>query len=634
MGIILTLLRYILLYAVIISGSIFIADKANKKIEKCIAPNIGVIIFVLYIFGIFDILKYGVWVVSIINILLGLYTIIKNWKNKNNLKEKILTSGLCFFTITFFILMLTTYNKNLVDYDHYLYRSLNTKAMFYNDTMYEGFASLYPPVINLVAYFFMKVVGVYAQGIEAFAIQMLCFSLLLPMFDRLKNNRFINMVITILIICIPAILGNLIFYEAAYPDALLGFLIGYSMYVLCTEQNNIFKIFTVSLALIIMTLTKTTGVYISAIIMGMYGLYNLLNYKCYNKQNIIKFLKSKELKNIIIITILVISVFISWKLFLKTYNVNHVTTIKPDNARVEGEPTKYTQSSILTTIFGYYTQNHDSADAINNMIPKIYSLYATVAPVRMTIYAVIVLLMIFSLIAYKKVITDENKTQYSNAIISWFVGLIVYVVFLQVGYILKVSTQEMLDHAGLNRYLPTFLLGIIYFIVAVVIKNMEEKKERRVNYLILVVIVVMFTNLQSIANVTLTSGIYNIQSIEYCNNGRIPARKVDEAIEDDAKVVIVSKGTSTNLYTLMMRYYLYPNHLSTYYFQIFSNDLDDIKNNMIKNNFSYIYFFSIDEDLKQGVKKEFDNNVELKAETLYKLHVENDKVELIEIPLD
>lgn len=63
------ILRYILLYLIIISGSIFISYKTNKKIEKCIAPNIAIIILVLYIFGMFEILKYGVWVIGILNII-------------------------------------------------------------------------------------------------------------------------------------------------------------------------------------------------------------------------------------------------------------------------------------------------------------------------------------------------------------------------------------------------------------------------------------------------------------------------------------------------------------------------------------------------------------------------------------
>jgi len=634
MEVMLTFLRYALLYFIIISGSMFIADKSKKKIEKCIAPNIAIIILALYIFGMLEILKYGVWAIAIVNILLGLYTIIKNWKNKKELKTKIITPGLGFFTIVFFILMITTYNKNLVDYDHYLYRSLNTKTMYYTDCMSRGFLILYPPSINLLEYFFMKIIGAYIQGVEAFAVQLFGFALFLPLFDRIKNTRFINLIISIVIICVPAILGNLVFYEAAYPDALLGLIIGYSIYMLYAEENNKFKLLSVILALAVMTITKPAGFYISGIIIGMYLLVQLLNYKCKTKENIIKFLKSQEFRNIIIITILVITVFMSWKVFAKINNKNNLSETRPEQSRTEGNSVQYALKSILTTTFGYYEENHDAADSNNSLIPKIYSLYATMQPVRMAIYGIIVVIMISSLIIYKYVIKEENKKKYANYIIALTVGLAVYIMFLQLSYILKFSTAEMLDHNGLNRYMPTFLLGMMYFIIAVAIKNMEEKNARRINYLILIAIIIAFTPLQSIAKVTITAGINNIQSIEYCNNGRIPANKIDEAIEENEKVIIISQDEDTNLYGLMLRYYLYPNHVATYYQQVNEKQLTRIKDKMLKEDISYIYVFSTNTELNQSVNKEFESGIYLKDETLYKLEQENNKLELKEIPLD
>lgn len=634
MEVALTLLRYILLYFIIISGSMFIADKAKKKIEKCIAPNIAIIILVLYIFGILEILKYGVWAISIVNILLGLYTIIKNWRNKEELKTKIMTAGLGFFTIVFFILMLTTYNKNLVDYDHYFYRSLNTKIMYYTDTISRGFEALYPPASNLLQYFFMKIIGAYIQGVEAFAMQMFGFALLLPLFDRVKNTRFMNIIISIVIICMPAILNNLIFYKAAYPDALLGLIIGYSMYILCTEKDNKFKILSTILALTIATITKPIGFYLSGIVVGMYGLIGLLKYRCNAKENIVKFLKSKELKNIIIITMVVILVFASWTIFKKQNNKYNDFVRGKDMSRVGDSSILYTLKSIATTVFGYYEENHDAADSNNSLIPKIYSLYATLQPISITIYGVIAAIMIASLFIYKYVIKEENKKIFANYIISFTVGLGIYIVFLQLSYILKFNTEEMLGHNGLNRYMPTFLLGMIYFIVAIAIKNMEEKKDRRVNYIILIAIIISFTPLQSIANVTITSGIYNIQSIEYCNNGRIPANKVDNKIEDESKIVIISQKGDTNLYSMMMRYYLYPNHVAKYYHQVNEKQLESIKNKMIEENIEYIYVFSTTEELNGYINNQFENEIQVKSNALYKLETQNEKIQLKEIPLD
>ena len=76
------ILRYLLLYVIIISGAIFIADKFNKKLEKTIPLNLIIIIVTLYLFGICNLLYQGVIAIGTVNILLFVYTIIKNIKNK------------------------------------------------------------------------------------------------------------------------------------------------------------------------------------------------------------------------------------------------------------------------------------------------------------------------------------------------------------------------------------------------------------------------------------------------------------------------------------------------------------------------------------------------------------------------
>lgn len=634
MQLIIILLRIILLYAIIVSGSIFIAYKANKKIGNCIAVNFAIIILSLYIFGMLEILKYGVWVISFINIILGIYTIIKNRKNMKDLKEKILTPGFIFFTIVFFILTIISYNKNLVDYDHYFYRSFNTKVLYCTNSMSKGYSSLYTPAINLLEYFFMKVVGNYLQGIEAFAVQIFGFSLLIPLFDRKKNTKFLNIVISIAIICIPAILVNLIFYESAYPDALLGLIIGYCMYIYCTEKQSKFKTFELALILAVATITKPAGFAISGIIVGMYGLIELLNNKCNKKEKLIKFFKSKEFKTIILLTITVIITLLSWKIFVNVNSKYNTGVRGNDASRVGGNPITYTLKSILTTTFGYYEENHETADSNNKLIPKIYLTNATVAPIKITLYGIISVIIISSLIMYKYVIKAENKRKFANEIISLVIGLIIYIMFLQLSYILKFSTEEMLGHNGMDRYLPTFLLGMIYFIVANAIKNMEEKNDRKINYIILLSIIIAFTPLQSIANVSITSGIYNIASIEYCNNGRIPANKINKKIEKNEQLITISQDKKTNIFNWMIKYYLYPEHEVIVYNNINKETVTKIRDKIINENISYIYIESSNEELNNAINIEFENQIELKGNTLYKILLEDSKIELKEEPLD
>lgn len=620
------LLRYLVLYIIIISGSAFISYKTNKKIEYTLPINFGITILVLYIFGLFEGLKYGVYVIAILNLILGIYTIIKNWKNKEKIKEKILTPGFAFFTIVFFVLMITTYSKNLVDYDHYFYRSFNAKTMFYTDTMSRGYKELYHPGITLIEYFFMKIIGVYIQGVEAFAVQLFGFALLLPLFDRIDKSKFMNTIITIVVICVPAVFANLIFYEGAYPDALLGLLIGYSVYMLCVEKDNKFKTLSIVIALMVATILKPIGFYISGIVIGMYLLVALFNYK-----SIKKFFKSKELKNIIIFLLAIIIMFLSWTMFTKINNKYNDGTRGNDNARVEGNPIGYVLKSIATTMFGYYEESYDSAYSNNELIPKVYSLYSTVGIVRLTLYGCIAVLMLSAILTYKYVIKNENKEQYKNWIIALTIGLAVYLLFLQICYIVKFSTEEMLDHAGLNRYLPTFLLGMLYFIVALSIKNMEEKNDRKVNYLLLIAIIISFTSLQSIANVSITSGIYNMNSIRYTKEGREPAKEIEEKVEEDAQIIGISMNKDKDIFNWMIKYYLCPNHKVDVYNELTEKTIEAMKEKILENDVNYyIYIVSTEIAQKILLKEGLGIQTNLKEGTLYKVQKQQDNIILEE----
>ena len=187
------LLRYILLYIIIIFGSIFISSKLKKKIDSSIIINFLCIIIILYIFGIFNLLNIGVWVISFLELILGSITIAKYIKNKqlHVLKENILTTGFIFFTIIYFVFAITTINKYLSNWDQFSYWSYAAKDMYYTNNLVitTSIGVQYPPMPTILEFFFMKVIGLYAQGIEAFAVQLLGFSLLLPLFEKIKNGK-------------------------------------------------------------------------------------------------------------------------------------------------------------------------------------------------------------------------------------------------------------------------------------------------------------------------------------------------------------------------------------------------------------------------------------------------------------
>lgn len=166
------ILGELFLYVIIISISIFYVSQFNKKIEKTIFLSFITIALFMYLFGIIGQLQLGVIVISILSIILLMYTIYKNRKNGTlkDLKEKIITTGSIFFTIIFFIFVITTLNRELINWDQFTYWSIEAKDMFNTNQMLNSIKDVtqYPPVPIILEYFSMKVIGQYSQGIEIF----------------------------------------------------------------------------------------------------------------------------------------------------------------------------------------------------------------------------------------------------------------------------------------------------------------------------------------------------------------------------------------------------------------------------------------------------------------------------------
>ena len=617
------LLGYVMLYLIIIFGSIFITSVTNKKIEKSIAINMCLIILTLYLFGAINCLKIGVYFVSVISIVLGIIGI----KKKKGILKLIATPGFAFFSIVYFILMLTTYNKQLVDWDHFTYRSFNAKFMYYTNSMIKDYEFFYPPASTLLEYFFMKIIGVYRQGIEAFAIQIFGISLLLPFYENVKKKTFAKLAIGIIIICIPAVFTNLVFYESAYIDATLGLILGYALYIYFTEKSYMYRILAVGIPVCVSSIMKPFGIVLVGVLILILAIYEFLHNKYVLKRKFKLLLKSKELKTIVIITIMIGIVFVSWEIVQKlNAKQGKAATLEVSKAIAEEKgPVKYVLDSIITTVFGKYQENNDAADSNRGLIEALYKVNGIYTPLKLSLASTSILFIIAYIYYYYKIKDEKFKFQ----TVSVAIGLILYLGLLQVAYITKFSDSEMMGHNGIDRYFTTYLLAMLYLIFSIVINNLNKKQYNSKQYAFLLAIIILITPIQSICDATITSGIYNINSIEYINSSKNIADKIDKYVEKDAKIITISQTSKTKLYNIMLKYYLYPEHKTSVLNDIGREYIKKIQE-MLKEN-DYIYIFSKDEELDQ-VLKEVSNNVEeVKNKTLYKIEYSNNgQVVLIE----
>lgn len=619
------ILKYIFLYFIILLGSIFTADKLKTKVQNTIAIYLMTSISCIYILGLFNLLNVGIFLMSISSLVLGIITIIKYIKNKNmeQLRKAICTPGMLFFTLIFFVFVIATLNRTLIHWDQYSYWSYSAKDMYYFGKLniQNDIGIQYPPMPAILQVYFMKIIGMYSQGIEIFATWLLGFSLLIPLFNKTNNKKMCNVAISIIILCIPAIFSVLIFYESSYPDALLGLFIGYMLKIYFFEENKKIKNVALPLSILVVTIMKPTGFAIAGIMAITFLIYEIIK----KKERVSQLLKNKEIKRILIYILIILLTYISYNIFSK---VTDNSLQQQNNNKLD---ITYIISNIFTTTLGTTQDDYSAAQSNGNLLYKLQKTIEISNPIYISALGVISIYIITSLLIYKYSKNDTNIPQKKvrNIYISVFIGLVIYILFLQVAYITKFSSEEMINHDGFERYIGTYLLGILYLTIYIVLEKIENKHtESNLQYIILAIVIFTITPIYQIANATITSGIYNINNQSYLSKSYESAEYINKNVKPDDKVLGICQKTDVErLENLIIRYYMYPINYTVI------DNIDKSKGAMddIIKNYNYIYIVYSDSYLRQNTEGYLENGSSIEEGILYEVKNENQTIKLKKI---
>lgn len=637
---------YIIVYISIIFGSIYISDKFNKKIENCIIIDILVKMIGLYILGLLNQLKIGVIILNILSILLGIITIIKRRKNTVKLKENILTYGMLFFTIIYFSFIIFTYNKMSNIWDEYSYWSTISKKIFYsNKLINEGMLFVYPPFPTLLQYFFTKTIGIYSQGIEIFANIILGFSLLIPLFERIKTNRKLpNICLGITIICIPAIFHYIYFYQAIYLDIIIGLLIAYILYQIYNEENEAFLITSLILDFIVLSLTKAVGFYIAMILIGVIILKNIIVAiieKKDKKTTIIQNIKNnkKSIMVIIVITLIILISYITWSIYIKDFQPYKDTIEKQHQEIADGQLSIIDAiKTIKTTMFGSSNESVDYDTSNRTLFHALYEKYAITKPINLSILSFTILYVIASIVIYKFYTKKEDKAKYVSTIISVIVGLFVYTLFIQLSYLTQFGINETLKHSSIERYINTYLLAMFILLISIIIAKLEENnKNINFKYSIFILAILLITPLNIITDATIASGNINAITRYQLSEIEEESKVLKEKINKNNQIYLINQSSDKLATSWKLKYFLIPeiDIKTTIKFdekleKEFENEnLLNKWKQILYNDYDYVYIFVTDEYFNNFAKVLFKNN-EIKEKTIYKIEKENNDIILVE----
>ena len=632
-------LRYILLYLVIISGAIFLSYKFNKKICQTLALSILGIILIVYIFGLIGLLKIGIYFTAVTYLALGVFSVFKLCKKGKSGVETNIYSGMFIFSLLYFVFALTTYNKTFGVWDEYSLWSIVSKNMYILDDFATNAKSTvfsnYPPSPAVLQYFFMKIVGKYSQGIELFASEIFGFTLLLPILKNAKRKS-IKLITAAIIMFIPGIFADSLFYYTIYVDTLLGLLIGYILFeFFTTEQMDSFSYLSIIFAICSLTLIKVTGFFISIIIIGILFLYNALVIKRKNKKwkDFFKeILKWKNIKLFIILFLICFIVFLSWRIYFKFNNKVEDISVKEESS-YEGNPIKYTIKTFYYSIVGNEEYNQDTV-SVKTLYSDLFEKdYYSSRPINMSVATWACIFGLFSIYIYVY-IKDDYKKKFMFFVIALIIGTIIYIFFLETAYIIEFKNKEAVAHVSLQRYMGTFLTAILFVLTGILIYNFNKNKEFIYKYTIVCCLIFLFTPVTAITNSTITAGVYNSQQQDTIKFDIDISERLSKIVTQEDRIYPVHQTSNKDTYILKFRYYMTPIYIPLTGRFGDDNILDfNSWKKTLYNNYDYVYILKVDDYFCENFKSLFESE-EIKEWSLYKINKDDETENILLYSVD
>ena len=521
----------------LLSLSISIKEILKIKIEEALTVSLFGTFLLLYIFGLFNLLKFGLYFTLIITIATFINDIILIIKRKIKIKE-IITLPLIIYIIIIFIIYHQAIKLNFVYYDEFMFWGTNLKTMFSYDLLWaeksiDGIHLVYPPFTALAEYFFLKIHQEFNEGIAYFGIILLIISSLLPI---LKNETYsIKSFFKVIFIFISIVLTSMLFnflLANLSVDLILGVVFGVIMY-LVYEADNKKDYIVISILMASITLMKPNGILFAGIgIMQLFFkklFYLFLNRKSINKKEIIK-----NFSGVFILLLLIISTSLSWKTYY-TLNGKKLDDRHDKNTTETINVKEFINASLLN---GKASERNTqiSRDFYNKMDKDKISntkYFNTVNSIWLLINIVFILVFIFM----------KKRSNFISNMLSINLGFLLYIVsnIIVFMFIFQINQGEML--MGFERYMPTYLIAMIINLFFIITSCVNIKTF----FLVVIYLVLSYTGFNSER-----VGVI-INDITFWN-----ANDIIKNVKDNEKVFIIDQKLDAGFEFVETKYLISP----------------------------------------------------------------------------
>lgn len=601
------MISYILLFLLLTNTSLFYCNIFNKKIEQTLFLSIFSYILILFIFGIFNNLNVGFYIILILNFLLLIYNIYIIIAHKKDIKKFISTTGFILFILSYIFILYLSIGRKVYAWDEFSHWATKVKNLYYLNTINLVDDSTvifdYLSGTSIFNYFCTKLSGYYNESMLYIGQNLIISSMLLYITSIFENKKkMLNYILYSFILLIPTLFYSDI-YTSLYVDGVLGICFAYSLYsYLLEKENKIFRLINLIASLTMLVFIKDSGLLLA-----------IFSYITINIINIIRIKDKKIWKNnkwyfLIIIPPILINYI--WKIALKL-NMALVSFGKDKLL-----------SNILTLFKLHFEEWQKTS--IKNFILALNEKKIISGNFITFFIAFIILIFIGYLIINNS--KKEDKKENKILVIALIISLIIYVFSLMILYIVSFSEYEAINLASFERYLGTILLGVLLIFIVLLTKILYGIQEKLIKYFMISLVLISFVyNFTIINNLTFMARV----DIEVTNDKRdkySDIEKIKDIIDIDDKIYYISTNSAGEDYFisryLFTPYKIYDGPYSIGYpyssedvWTVYISPLEF--RNIILNNCDYVYIFKTDKEFIDLYEDLFINKIEDKK--LYKV---------------
>ena len=618
---------FILICLTLIAHTIGYSGLFKKKFEECLPLSIFGSILILYVAGLFAKLRVGVVVVIGISCILFLAGLTKSLIKKQ-MKEfvtNVFSVGFVFFLLSLAFIYYMTAGRLLSRFDEFTHWGLTVK----NYILFDGFANVagstthgagYQPGISLFCYLFTALRRYMNECDVLQAMNIYTVAMLLPIFRKITWKRVILGIFLLpLVYVLPWLfVSGIVPFNTLYVDCAMAVTFGSMLLHYYTHEQDGFNYFGLMLYSASIILVKPGSEFFALMILGMVFLDVLF----FRRREFGGMCKKKAgwIMPIVYVVISALS-YLSWKLYTAHFNMKQV--------------------------FDYIAVTEESTASAGTILDNFKAaLFQTSGDGKFHL-SYVMWLAVFAVIGLFIVLLAKGGREKGRAILYSFLvilGYAGYTAALLYMYVYLFTPYEGEHLASMDRYMYTYILGAIVFLVYMLVYQIISRFGGFGNILILIPVGIVLAlapwKKLTADMITCKDTISKTMAkrMEYEFVEQLP-KKLDP--EKDRVYFICQ---DSNGYEYQVSYYLAtPVKLSYDYAMGWSlgtpYDEGDVwtldftaeewEQALLDGNYTYVYIYNADKQFRALYGELFENSSAISDNTCYKVEKKNGHVLLV-----